>query len=138
MADKNAKTDAPASSENSAPADSGARPMFKVKRQVTAALLKIENDKTVYVRFECEPYKAKPAATSRAPREGEAVQEPPIIARVTNLETGELCEIILGQVLVTELADAYPEGVTGRGFQITKHKLESKRYNTYEIAELEL
>jgi hypothetical protein len=111
---------------------------FKVVRNVTASLLKLVDNKPVFVRFETAAEKAKPAKTVKAGT-SEVVKEPPFLARVTNLETGEIQEIILGAVLLSELDDGYPEkSYVGKAFRICLHKLDGKAYNTYDLDEIEV
>jgi hypothetical protein len=64
---------------------------------------------------------------------------PPMLAQVVNLTTGEINQIIVGSILQSELEREFPEhGYVGRGFQIRKSKIQGKRYAAYQIAELEL
>ena len=119
-------------SDNQTDSKEATRPVFtpKIKSHVTLPLLKLELDTQYYLRFESEPWKAKAVSGQD--------KQPPTLCRVTNLETGELAEIIMPVVLEKELADAYPDGLKGLGFAVIKHKLESKKYSTWEIAELDL
>lgn len=115
-------------------ASEASAPRFVVKRQITASTLKLEFGIPVYVKFLSEPEKARPVTSTRG--DGPKM-EPPTIARVANLETGEICTLVLGTVLLTELTEAFPEGLTGHTFSIEKHKIENKAYHGYAIAEIE-
>lgn len=64
--------------------------------------------------------------------------EPAHICNVTNLETGELMQIITGSVLKGNLEDNYPDqSYVGKCFISTQSKIEGKRYKGYSLAEIE-
>lgn len=119
---------------------------FKVKSHVTVPLLKVpDNGTPVYVTFDGAIEKAKDNDSMRQRKQkmaeaGQPVNEPPHIARVINLETGEHMQIIVNSVLKTEIEDKYPEnGYIGVSFEIKKYKMTGgKRYATFQIAEIEV
>jgi hypothetical protein len=133
---------------------------FKVKKHVTVQLLKVEDGKTYYVKFNGAIHKAvvneaeqKKYENAKAKYDGLSADEkakvdpkdipvppnPPQLAQVVNLETGEIVQIIVGSVLESELKREYPDdSYIGKGFQIQKAKIQGKRYAAYQIAELEL
>lgn len=145
---KTNEAQAPAASPAPAPAETAASAApatpaafkYKVKRIVTLPLLKLREGMTVAVRFEGAAFTGK--VITRGP-EANKTKEPPIMANVTNLETGELMQIMLGTVLRGILDDDYPEQkYVGLCFVIVVG--EKKRgsdgatsYNTYTVTEIE-
>lgn len=64
--------------------------------------------------------------------------EPPTLLRGIDLDTGEPVQIVVPIVLKSELEKAFPnDGYVGVKLEIHKKKVESKRYSTFEIYELE-
>ncbi len=120
--------------------------LSRVKRvkSVTCPLLKLELDVPYYLRFETEIRKAEETEKDKRRREadtaaGKTVMEVPQLCRVVDLESGELCEMIVPMVLHEELFKAYPDDAyVGKSFELYKHKLENKRYSVWDIAEIEL
>jgi hypothetical protein len=114
---------------------------FKVKKLVTVPLLKTpDNGTPIYVRITSEIFDAKDTE-GRTPRaEGTQKKQPPKLAHVVNLETGEVQQIIIGTVLGSELNDQYPDnGYVGKSFEIKKLKpAGGKSYAMYQIAEIEV
>lgn len=132
---------------------------FKIKKHVTVPLLKVpDNGAPVYVRFEEPIYrstvpeieKKKYETALKKYQEAIAAGEtdvtapqapnPPELAKVVNLETGEHMEIIVSTVLGAELRESYSgDTYVMKGFEIKKFKMQNgKRYATFQIAELEL
>jgi hypothetical protein len=66
-------------------------------------------------------------------------KEAPMMARVTDMETGELGEVILGTVLVSRLNEEYPDDkYVGRIFCLTKTAPEgTRKYSMFHITEVE-
>lgn len=116
----------------------------KVKKNITLPLLKMRPEVTYYLRIDQPIFKAKPV-TTKAIKNGELVEtntkkmEPPELAEVTNLETGEKMQIIVPKVLGTELRENYVEDAyVGLSYSIVKHeKATGKDYATFSIAEIE-
>lgn len=126
-----------AAAPHPAPSNGGFVP--KIAKILTLPLLKMVEGVPVYVKF------TGPTFIGKRIKEDESKQskEPPVMANVINLPTGELVQIMLGSVLQGILADEYPnDAYVGKGFVI--HLTEKKRgrnggnYNTYKVAELEL
>jgi len=108
----------------------------KVVRQVTLPLIKKADGVPLYVKFDSAIFTGKEIKGT-----GEkAKMEPARLANVTNLETGELGQIICNKVLEGTLTEEYPDnGYVNKGFAITQHgKASGKRYHTYTIAEIEV
>jgi hypothetical protein len=106
---------------------------FKVK-QVTRNVFPQRDNQTLFVRFIGATYQGKELAN---PGPGPK-KEPPVLAEVSNLETGELGLIIVNKVLAGELAEKFPnDGYVGKEFAITMKPVEGKRYKTFVLYELE-
>lgn len=107
----------------------------KVKRSLTLPLLKPQLEKPFYVKFEAPIFKGK-KITSGAQKDMEAAT----LANCTNVETGELVQIIVPAVLEAILEEEYDDdGYVGRAFKIVKHAKQSgKRYHTFSVAEIEI
>lgn len=120
----------------------GTKPaMFTVKKQVTRPTLQMKADVPIFVVFQGEIYKGKEITATKPA--GAAQPEPQIkpadIANVVNLETGELAQIVVGEVLKGVLLEEYKDGsYVGLGFRICKRDVTGKRYKQYDVAELEL
>lgn len=122
---------------------------FVFAKQVTRSVLsqkELDGKTPIYVEFEGAARQAPPI--KRSPEEEEDVMsgkvkpmDPPRVADIVNLETGELQIIIMNKVLESELDRAYPEGgYVGLSFGILKVGRGGKRldrqYNQYRIVEL--
>lgn len=111
---------------------------FKAKaiRRVTRPVLKLEEDKPVFVRAMSALYEGreiKPAPGN------EAQMKPATLLDVVNLETGEEAQIVTGAVLASNLREGYPgDAYKGKCFQITKlPKQKGKRYFGFDLIEIE-
>jgi hypothetical protein len=62
------------------------------------------------------------------------------VLNCTNLETGEVCQIIASAIIRSTLEENYPSNAyVGKGFAITKRgRQPGKQYNKFEILELDL
>jgi hypothetical protein len=102
---------------------------FKVVNYVTLPLFKL-NENTRHLRFDVPYYVGKVVDDKK---------EPPTMCKVTDMETGELGEIILGQILKEKLAEHYPDnGYVGKIFAISKSAPEgSRKYSLFHIAEVQ-
>lgn len=110
-----------------------ALPKFKVVKHVTMPTFKLANDIPLFVTIDDKIFTGKKL-------KGEDKKEPAKIVNVTNLTTGEVGQIVLGTVLLSNLMETYPnDGYVGKSFQITKHsKVAGKEYNNYTILEIEI
>jgi hypothetical protein len=104
---------------------------FKTKKHVTLPLLKFQNNDPLYVQFTDAIFTGKVVDDKK---------EPPKMANVINLETGEEAQIILGAVLVSNLEDTYPnETYVGKQFMIEKSAPEgARKYSLFNITEIEV
>lgn len=66
-----------------------------------------------------------------------AKMEPADLMNVTNLETGEQGQIIVGAVLKGIMEETYPDAeYVGKRFAVTQSKVDGKRYKAYQVLEL--
>jgi hypothetical protein len=123
----------------SAPASDGKPGLkFKIEKRIVVPTMKVELNTAIFVRFE-QPIEARKKMEEEKQPDGtmKAVEKTIEIARVTNLETGEICEIVAGTVLMSELAEAYEQGgYVGKSFRILKKDVAGKRYKAYELDEI--
>jgi hypothetical protein len=122
---------------------------FEIVKHVTLPLIKILEDGTpMYLRFESEIRVADQLVATRArqtkdPTTGKVEEKgapmpPPDIADVTDMQTGQLGQIIVNAVLKSNLEKVYPKNeYVSKCFQLKKIKT-SKRYFTFEILEIRL
>lgn len=108
---------------------------FDVVKNVTLPLLKQADDTTVYIQIDSAIYKGKEIKGT-----GEkAKMEPADLMEVTDLETGEQCEMIANAVLKGNLEESYEnESYVGKQFAVTRMKVEGKRYKNYSIKEIQV
>lgn len=108
---------------------------FKVLRNVTMPTLKMQLETPIYVKFTAPHFIGR----TQKPKAGEEAQKPATVISCVNLETGEVCQLVLGAALVSVLDEMYPNDTyVGRSFRIVKHpKVEGKRYFTYSVDEVE-
>lgn len=107
----------------------------KIKRTLVLPLLKKADDVPIYIRIEGEIHTGKEVKGVG----DKAKMAPARLVNCMNLETGELCQIIVNKVLEETLIEHYPDGgYVGLGFEIIQHQVEGKRYKTYTVNELEL
>lgn len=103
---------------------------FKTKRIVTIPQLKWEEGVTYYLRFDSPAALGK--SIEKVKNERGEEKKPPMLCQVTNLETGELQEVIMGAVLLSTLNEAYPnDAYVGLSFAITKEGLVKGKSNSY-------
>jgi hypothetical protein len=110
---------------------------FSVKNHVTLPLFKLGTEPR-YLRFEAPHYVGKVVDDKK---------EPPILCRVTDMETEQPGEVILGAVMANKdserpgiLDEKYPnDSYVGKTFQITKLAPEgARKYSIYQVTEIEI
>lgn len=102
---------------------------FKIKKFVTLPHIKLSPGQDYYLRFDTVMHLGKAIEKDR---------EPATLAQVTNMETGEVGEIICSQLLRENLNEAYPnDAYLGLIFHIRLTKVPDKKYNLVHIAEVE-
>jgi hypothetical protein len=104
------------------------------KRSVTVQSLSMTKGVPYYLGFLSEVYLGEGIPS----KDGKPAKQPPHLARVVNLETGEEVQVILPTVVVSELSKAYPEGIATLCFELTViPPREGKNYNLANITEIE-
>lgn len=117
-----------------------AAPTFQRKKRLTKPALKFVVDKPMYVLIMGKIHEGEQRGKAQIdPSTGQA-KKPPMVCDVVDLTTGEECSLIAAEIIKTELASSYPnDSYVGHGFEITKQKRkEGKRYDPYDISEIEL
>jgi hypothetical protein len=105
----------------------------KVIRAVTKQHITMQKGREYYLGFLSHIYQGE--AIEHASQAG---KQPPMMADVIDLETGEAGCIILVTVAVKELVKHYPEGVAGRSFALTIiAPRDGKSYNTVNVQEID-
>lgn len=111
---------------------------FKVIAHVTRELVKLVDDQPLFVKFD-GPMKQSDPITKKDGTVVASDMAPPVIAPVTELENGIVGEIICPTVLEEELNKQYPDQkYVGKCFRLIKHRLQGKKYSTFEILEIEI
>lgn len=103
----------------------------KIVRHVTLPLFKFDGKTPSYLRFDGAMFTGKIVDDKK---------EPPTMANVTNMATGEMGQIIVGAVLKQELTNQYPnDSYVGKTFEIVKSAPEgARKYSLWNITEVEV
>ena len=111
---------------------------FKRKKLLTRPVLKMEEGKQRAVLIEGAMFVGKDIK-SRTEKPEDKKKEPATIVNVTNLETGELAQIVVNAVMKSILTEEYPNDTyVGKCFLITKMgRQPGKQYNPFHIEEIE-
>jgi len=116
-------------------ASAGVAPSFRVVKAVTRPLIRF-GVSPEFVRFEGPVYQS---ARLEHGTPAQKKMEPPFMADVENLKTGEAGQIILPTVLHKELDEKYPEhSYVSKNFQLRKINIDGKSYSIWSITEIEL
>lgn len=118
---------------------------FVVKKLVTLPLWKWQDGVAKFFKITSPIVLGKAVDDKRAKKdEGDesapagVKMAPAHICNVVNLETAEVCQIIVGSVLKGNLEESYPNAsYVGKCFMSTQSKIEGKRYKGYSLAEIE-
>lgn len=108
----------------------------KIKRHVTLPLLSLKDGQVAYIQIKS---KIEISSKKIEQKEGKA-KEPPYMAQVVNLETGELCEMIFNTVLYKNIFEQYKnDSYVEKGFMILRRMPDGKRgYALFDITEIEV
>ncbi len=108
----------------------------EIIKHVTMPTLKLVPDVPAYVKITAPIFEGK----RQPPKKGEEPKKPPMIFNIVNLETGEVCQMVAGKVVESEITGNYPkDAYVGKCFMIVKGKKKGsgdRGYFTYEIAEI--
>lgn len=109
-------------------------PTFEVAKVLTKTLFKFVVDSPLHIKIDGPMYVGK----QQKGRGDKAKMEPATLADVTNLETGEEGQIILGAAVKSIFEENYPDNsYVGKKFRITKlEKAADKQYFPYNVVEL--
>lgn len=114
----------------------------KVARVVTVPQLKLRAGDVVYIQALKPIYKAKEQKLAEGQK---CDMEAPFLLDVVDLTTGQLNNIVVGVVLKDIFVEEYPnDAYVGKGFKIIVGEQKAakagggKRYNQYEVYEIEL
>jgi len=112
---------------------------FKKVATVAANRFEIPEEKEFFIKFDSAiTVIDRPAVMNKDGSEKEPASTMPA-AFVTNLLTGEVGQLVLSQVLNDTLTKEYPDaGYVNRFFRVVKHKVNGKRYFSYEVDEVEV
>lgn len=113
---------------------------FKVLRNVTVPTLKMELESPIYIKAMGPHFKGKDQKPVKDPDTGEMKTPKPVdILTVTDIESGELRQLVLGAALLSILDEGYPENAyVDKAFRVIKHdKSPGKRYFTYSVDEVD-
>lgn len=117
---------------------------FQRVRSITLPQLKIKDHTEYFVKFigamalgdKITIPQGGNARGDEATRQ--ARMEPPTLAKVINLETGEEMQIVVNSVLKSELEKHYPEQVyVGKCFGFSVWPIENKRYKGISLYEVQ-
>lgn len=121
------------SAETVAPPSGG---KFARLQPVTLPSHKFEDGTTRYFKL-LGPIHVGSNDTERKNKEGE-VQKPANVCDSVDIETGVRGHLVVGDVLKNELEKAFPdEGYVGKSFEMSKTKVEGKRYRNYAVFEID-
>jgi hypothetical protein len=110
---------------------------FKVKKAVVRPLFKWVNNIEKYFRMDSAIHQGAELSGQKPAADG-TKREPAFLAFVTDMETGEEGQIILGKVLRSTLDEHYPnDAYVGLCFAIEQVRDSKKDYNTYNLSEIE-
>ena len=114
-------------------------PKFRRKKILTLSTFKFEVDKPRYLLVLDKMHIGRKRGKPRLRPDG-TEEEPPTLTHVIDMETGEHGQIMVAEIIKTELTETYPnDGYVGLAFAITKQRRkEGKRYDPFNIEELDV
>lgn len=109
---------------------------FKPKRLLTVPVLSLKDNEPRILRFDGKMHIGKTMKT----KEGEKAKDPATIASVTDMESGEIFELIVSAVLHSVLDETFPDdSYVGRVFSVTAlPKRDGKQYKGMKVFEMEI
>jgi hypothetical protein len=123
-----------------------AMPIFEVVSHVTRPVIQLGPEPS-FVRIDGTIYEAEKQSVSRKRKNADGspatiaqkFQTPPELMDVFDLVRNRPGQIVVNEVLGSELRRKYPEdGYVGKSFRLIKTKLPGRDYATFEIAEVRL
>jgi hypothetical protein len=121
--------------QDAAPVSAAPGRKFKTIRNVTLPVLSAKIETPLYVRIQSEMRVGKEMKAGA----GEAKKAPATLCTATNLETGEVVELIVSAVVKSVFEENYPDGAyVGKSFCLVKHaKKEGKNYFNFSVDEID-
>jgi len=108
-------------------------PSYTRKAAITLPLLSWKNRESAVVRFEGKMFIGKQITAK-----GEVSKQPATLANVTELESGELMQMLVPKVVQGTLEEDLEGDYVGRWFEIVKlGRRENKAYDDYALYEVE-
>lgn len=102
---------------------------FKKTKLIALPLFRMIANKQIFVLVDAPMYLGKKVDPKK---------EAATLMRVTDLETGEEGQIIIGKVLHDLIGENYPDdSYVGKKFAIVMRQRADKKYNTYDLSEIE-
>lgn len=102
---------------------------FTRRKSVAVPLFKLEPGQPIFVKVDGAMFLGKKVDEKK---------EAATLLPVVDLETGEEGQIIVGAVLRELFLEQYPDDAyVGKGFEITVRKRADKKYNTYDVFEID-
>lgn len=133
-----AKAKRSATAGGSLAAPTGGR--FARTKSVTLPVFKVEEEVPLYLTVNGAMFVGKPieAKTGDDGKKGKPM-EPATIMPVTNIDSGEMGQIIVNAALKSILEETYPkDAYVGKSFEVVKHaKKAGKRYHTFSVFEID-
>jgi hypothetical protein len=110
-------------------------PDYKTKRVLMRPLLKFVKGEPHHVKIEAPMFIGREMKADDKKKQ----MEPATLVNVVNLDTGELCQIILAAVVKSVLRESYPDDAyVGLCFKITKQERQpGKKYDPFLVEEIE-
>jgi hypothetical protein len=109
---------------------------FKPKRLLTVPVLSLKDNEPRILRFDGKMHIGK---TMKA-KEGDKPKEPATIASVTDMESGEIFDLIVSAVLHSVLDEEFPgDAYVGKVFSVTAlPKRDGKQYKGMKVYEMDI
>ena len=106
-----------------------------VKKNVTLPLFKWSAGVSKFLTIMGPVFQGKAIKETGATKN----KEPAFLCNVTDLESGELGQIIVATVLKSIFHEEYPEDAyVGKSFEIKQRKIPGKDYNGFDVTEIEI
>lgn len=103
---------------------------FTPKRRINVPLMKLSPGDSIALEFTGE---------QKSQKIGDKSKEPATIYRAINLDTGEVCDVIMSTVALSTLEREFGPGASplkGKKLLLEVSKREDKRYNDVLVSEL--
>lgn len=107
-----------------------------LKKRVTLQQIKLVTDVTNCFTIKAPIYQDTNAVAQKV---GGQEMAPPFLMQVVDEDTGEYGIVVVPTVLHGELDKNYPDNsYVDKSFEITQRRIQGRKYNTFDILEVEL